>query len=97
MSTSYPQNVMVRFEEFELDHSGELRSHGRKIKLQYACLNEKDEAFHWLDKAYEGRSPWLAYATGFFWLDNLPSDSRFDALLRRINFPNRVQAGVNVT
>ena len=34
MSTSYPQKVPVRFGGFELDHSGELRSKGRKIKLQ---------------------------------------------------------------
>ena len=34
MSTSYPQKVAVRFGGFELDHSGELRSKGRKIKLQ---------------------------------------------------------------
>ncbi len=34
MSTSYPQKVVVRFGEFELDPSGELRSGGRKIKLQ---------------------------------------------------------------
>jgi TolB-like protein len=34
MTTSYPQKVAVRFGEFELDHSGELRSGGRKIKLQ---------------------------------------------------------------
>src|ERR1700758_5312181 len=34
MSTSYPQRATIRFAEFELDHSGELRSEGRKIKLQ---------------------------------------------------------------
>ena len=34
MSTSYPQRVVARFGEFELDHTGELRSSGRKIKLQ---------------------------------------------------------------
>jgi TolB-like protein/Flp pilus assembly protein TadD len=60
------------------------------IAYIYACLNEKDEAFYWLEKAYEGRSPWLAYAAGFLWLDNLRSDPRFDALLRRMNFPHGV-------
>ena len=34
MSTSYPQRVAVRFGEFEFDHSGELHSGARKIKLQ---------------------------------------------------------------
>lgn len=60
----------------------------------YACLNEKDEAFHWLDRAYEGRSPWLVYAARFFWLDSLRSDPRFDALLRRMNYPNGVRGAV---
>ncbi len=61
------------------------------IAYIYACLNEKDQAFHWLAKAYDGRSAWLPYAAGFFWLDNLRSDPRFDALLRRMNFPHGVQ------
>jgi len=34
MSTSYPQKVAVRFGEFEFDHSGEMHSGARKIKLQ---------------------------------------------------------------
>jgi len=34
MSTSYPQKVAVRFGGFELDPAGELRSGGKKIKLQ---------------------------------------------------------------
>lgn len=63
------------------------------IAYVYACLNEKDEAFHWLNKAYDRRSPWLAYAAGFFWLDNLRSDPRYDALLRRMNFPDGIRAG----
>ena len=67
------------------------------IAYVYACLNEKDEAFHWLNKAYDRRSPWLAYAAGFFWLDNLRSDPRHDALLRRMNFPHGIQSTVNGT
>src|SRR6266446_5156766 len=34
MSTGYPQRMEIRFGEFELDNSGELRSGGRKVKLQ---------------------------------------------------------------
>ena len=67
------------------------------IAYIYACLNEKDEAFYWLDRAYEGHSPWLAYAAGFFWLDNLRSDLRFDAFLRRMNFPHGVPAAASVS
>jgi DNA-binding winged helix-turn-helix (wHTH) protein len=34
MNVSNQQKTTIRFGEFELDHSGELRSGGRKIKLQ---------------------------------------------------------------
>ena len=39
MSTSSPQKIAVRFGEFELDSSGELRSGVRKIKLQEQPLH----------------------------------------------------------
>jgi TolB-like protein/Flp pilus assembly protein TadD len=67
------------------------------IAYIFACMNEKDEAFHWLDKAFDGRSPWLVYAARLFWLDNVRSDSRFDALLRRMNFPRGIQSAVDRT
>ena len=50
----------------------------------YAGLGDKDQAFAWLEKAYEERS------TGLYWLkvdpiwDPLRSDPRFNDLLRRI-------------
>lgn len=34
MSTTHPQKIAIRFGEFDPDPSGELRSGGRKIKLQ---------------------------------------------------------------
>jgi DNA-binding winged helix-turn-helix (wHTH) protein len=34
MQSIVPTRAGIRFGEFELDHSGELRSRGRKIKLQ---------------------------------------------------------------
>lgn len=51
----------------------------------YAGLGEKEQAFAWLEKAYEDRSGWLA-----LWLkvdpkfDVLHSDPRFHDLLRRV-------------
>ncbi|MFX0199844.1 MAG: tetratricopeptide repeat protein [Candidatus Hodarchaeota archaeon] len=51
----------------------------------YAGLGEKDEAFTWLEKAYEQRDGWLAG-----WLkvdprfDNLHDDQRFIELLKKI-------------
>jgi len=54
----------------------------------YAQLGQRDEAFAWLEKAYEERSLWMAE-----WLscrpmfDPLRSDPRFQDLLRRMNLP----------
>ncbi|NVM56954.1 MAG: tetratricopeptide repeat protein, partial [Desulfobacterales bacterium] len=54
----------------------------------YTGLGERDQAFQWLEKAYEQRDGWLAG-----WLkidprfDPLHNDPRFADLLRRMNFP----------
>ena len=47
-------------------------------------LGEKDEAFAWLDKAYEERSRSLAWLNVAKEYDGMRSDKRFKALLRRI-------------
>ena len=60
------------------------------IALVYAGLGQNDEAMAWLDKAYRGRSPWLAQLSLKVdprW-DALRSDARFQDLLRRIGFPS---------
>ena len=54
------------------------------VATVYAALGDRDQAFTWLEKAYEGRS-W--YATVLHVdpdLDNLHSDPRFTDLVRRI-------------
>lgn len=53
----------------------------------YANLDQKDEAFAWLQKAYEIRTPWLVYISTDPQFENLHSDSRFADLLRRIGVP----------
>ncbi len=53
--------------------------------LIYASLGEKDQAFEWLEKAYEERSSPMDHIKSRRWFDNLRSDSRFTELLRRIN------------
>ncbi len=50
----------------------------------YALLDEKDQAFEWLDKAYEERSPMLVYLRNYPNVDKLRSDARFKALLKKI-------------
>ena len=61
----------------------------------YAGLGRKDQAFAWLEKAYEQRSQlvgmvFLAVDPAF---DSLHADPRFDAFLRRVGLPPRPHAG----
>ena len=58
------------------------------IATVYASLGERDKAFEYLEKAYEERSPDLAYfLRADLRMDNLRSDPRFQDLMRRMNFP----------
>jgi len=50
----------------------------------YAAQGGKDEAFHWLERAYEERSSALAYIKVEPRLDSLRSDARFRDLLHRM-------------
>jgi tetratricopeptide (TPR) repeat protein len=52
----------------------------------YIGLGQKDQAFEWLNKAYEARSPWLVFGLKVDpRFDGLRSDPRFADLLRRMN------------
>ncbi len=54
----------------------------------YASIGEKDLAFQWLERAYEERSPLLAYAKVMPNYDKLRADPRFQALLHRLGLEN---------
>ncbi len=59
----------------------------RAIAALHAALGEKDEAFAWLEKAYEHRHfDLILLKVSGIW-DPLRGDPRFQALLRRMNFP----------
>jgi serine/threonine protein kinase/tetratricopeptide (TPR) repeat protein len=53
----------------------------------HAGMNEKDDAFALLEKAYEERSWWLVWTKTDPKVDTLRSDSRFTDLMRRVGFP----------
>jgi tetratricopeptide (TPR) repeat protein len=57
------------------------------IAMLYVGLGEKDEAFAWLEKAYQERSYWLLFFKTDPTVDSLGSDPRFQDLLQRIGFP----------
>jgi hypothetical protein len=50
----------------------------------YAQLDETDQAFAWLERAYEGRSFMMLYLKSAPNLDPLRSDPRYADLLRRV-------------
>jgi tetratricopeptide (TPR) repeat protein len=55
------------------------------LAMVYATLGDNDHAFHWLEKAYEDREEPMLGLKVLPDLDNLRSDPRFTALLKRMN------------
>jgi serine/threonine protein kinase/Tfp pilus assembly protein PilF len=53
----------------------------------YTGLGENEEAFRWLERAYEERANLLVFLKVEPKVDPLRSDPRFQDLLRRMNFP----------
>jgi len=57
------------------------------VAIVYIGLGARDQAFDWLEKAYQERSYFLAYLKVSPAADPLRADPRFDDLLRRIGLP----------
>ena len=53
------------------------------IATVHVALDDADESFRWLDKAFAERSPWIGYMRVDPRLNPLRSDPRFSALLTR--------------
>ena len=53
----------------------------------YIGLRDKEQAFVWLEKAYQERSNYVAFLKVFPILDPLRSDPRFNDLIRRVGVP----------
>jgi TolB-like protein len=80
----------------QLERLDDMAARGRYVSPAsradvYAGLDEVDEAFAWLEKAYEERTHWLIWLgrEPYDW-DNLMSDPRFHDLVRRMNFPRPI-------
>ena len=56
--------------------------------MVHVGLQEKEEAFTWLQRAVEERSLWLGYLNVEPKLDSLCSDRRFQELLGCVGLPN---------
>ena len=57
------------------------------VARTYACLNEKEQAFTWLEKAYEEHNPDLIELKMEPSFDTIRCDPHFTDLLRRIDLP----------
>ena len=53
----------------------------------YAYRGEKDNAFMWLENAYNKKDGWLVFLKGDPLLKNLKSDSRYNAFMKKMNLP----------
>jgi TolB-like protein/tetratricopeptide (TPR) repeat protein len=53
----------------------------------YAALDEKNQAFAWLQRAYDERDPQITLLLLDPFIDPLRSDPRFNALVRQVGFP----------
>ncbi|HSA92811.1 MAG TPA: winged helix-turn-helix domain-containing protein [Terriglobales bacterium] len=63
------------------------------IAIAYAALNDPDESFRWLDRAYDERDGWLLLLRWDRRFDPLRSDPRFQTLLARMKFPPPAKTG----
>jgi TolB-like protein len=57
------------------------------IAEAHAFRGEADQAFKWLDRAYEQKDPMLYFIKGEFPLKNLESDPRYKSFLGKMNLP----------
>lgn len=64
------------------------QDHWRYLIAQlYAFRNEKEEAFKWLESAYNHRDSWLWWIKNDPWLKNLEGDPRHSTFLKKMNLP----------
>ena len=57
------------------------------IACVYAVIGDTDKAMAWLERAYEQHDQWMVYINSYPGWDDLRSEPRFQALVRRMNFP----------
>jgi tetratricopeptide (TPR) repeat protein len=53
----------------------------------YVGLGQNEQAITWLERAYDAHDQWMVFANSYPGLDRLRSEPRFQALMRRMKFP----------
>jgi TolB-like protein/Tfp pilus assembly protein PilF len=66
------------------------------IAMVNVGLEDKDQAFAWLERAFQERSSWLVWARVEPRFDSLRSDPRFDSLLVRMRLTPRKDPGLGI-
>jgi Flp pilus assembly protein TadD len=66
----------------EASHHGYVSPYDRAVI--YAGLGDKEQAFYWLNRAYEERNSKLAFLKAYAQFDKLRSDPRFSHLMKRV-------------
>jgi TolB-like protein/DNA-binding winged helix-turn-helix (wHTH) protein len=59
------------------------------IAIVYLGLGDREEAYRWLQKAYDERSAWMVYLNMDPRLDTLRSEARFKTLVRNVGLPEQ--------
>src|SRR5439155_10779414 len=76
-----------------LNKLSEMRQHryvsSNDVALVHAGLDEKGEAFRWLDRAYKINDAWLVYITVDPRWEPLHNDPRFAEIVNSVGLPNR--------
>lgn len=66
------------------DRFAKQEADGRDLAVAYAGLDQKDEAFGWLEKSFQHRSQFMGLLRMETLLDPLKSDPRWNELLKRV-------------
>src|SRR5205085_8884895 len=85
-ATSGYEGLLAKELEMERERSKRDYVPATGVARIYAALGQKDQAFAWLDKAYENREDGLVYIKVDPRYDRLRSDPRFSDLLYRVGF-----------
>jgi serine/threonine-protein kinase len=58
------------------------------LAVIYAGLGDADKVFHWLEKAYEQRHPYIQWLRRNTYFDAFKNDPRYESLVQRMNLPD---------
>ena len=71
----------------DINRSGQKNVSQSTIAARYATIGDKENAFHWLEKAYEMHDDYLPFVKVKRNFQSIRSDPRYVELLRRIGLP----------